>query len=91
MPIAKMPGCLIAFGDPVVDIMTRLRSRDFLASIGADEGGSMLVSQQEMQSLRTDALAHPDTDGGEASGEARWETNFALAHACIAPIDCTRT
>lgn len=62
---AKLPGALVGFGDPVVDIMVRV-SEAFLASIGAEEGGSMLVSQQEMDQLRSAALDHPDTQGGEA-------------------------
>ncbi len=60
-----LPGSLVGFGDPVIDVLSRV-SEAFLASISADEGGSVLVSESEMAALRADAIAHPDTNGAEA-------------------------
>ena len=53
---------LTCFGDPVVDIVIRC-SHAFMRSIGAEEGGSQLVSPTEMAQLRDAALNHPDTEG----------------------------
>jgi hypothetical protein len=51
---------LACFGDPVVDIMVRC-SHAFMRSIGAEEGGSQLVSPAEMAQLRSDASKHSDS------------------------------
>lgn len=78
---ASLPGCLVGFGDPVVDIMVRV-SEAFLSTVG-DEGGSVLVSEEEISKLRADSAANPDTNGGEARCGALDCRCMALEALCI--------
>ena len=87
---ARRRDVLACFGDPVVDVMVRC-SHAFMRGIGAEEGGSQLVSPTEMAQLHDDVLNHPDIEGPQIRCGPSCCATFAWympVHAAKASAHC---